>query len=241
VNAKGLEYSGIYEDGWISPYSHFILSAPRPKDLLRIKGFIPDLPGLSKNQELTVSINKLFQYKVTATAGLFDWAVPVPEKTSVTQIDIESSATALLPAPDSRPVIAKLSYIGLESKENYSFDYSVYDNAKPISNHIALDGWAGVESTISIPVTPHTDSILLTIEYPGWSGVADHSNLRVYEDDNSFHDYILNQGNNKVLVSCKKGKHEQRLRFESSQTFILPSPDLRRCAFRLVSIMPNNN
>jgi hypothetical protein len=97
VIAKGLEYSGIYEDGWISPDAHFVLAGPEAKDQIRIKGFIPDLPGISQTQELTICLNNKFHYTVSTRPGEFDWAIPVPANARFTQLDIHSESHAVLP------------------------------------------------------------------------------------------------------------------------------------------------
>jgi hypothetical protein len=44
--ARGLEYSGIYEDGWLSPRSEFVLGGGGPDAWIRVRGFVPsNLPG----------------------------------------------------------------------------------------------------------------------------------------------------------------------------------------------------
>ncbi len=40
----GLEYSGLYEDGWVSRDAYFKLGPSHPGQVLRFKGFIPATP-----------------------------------------------------------------------------------------------------------------------------------------------------------------------------------------------------
>ena len=238
VSARGLEYSGIYEDGWISPDAHFVLAGPEAKDQIRIKGFIPDLPGISQTQELTICLNNKFHYTVSTRPGEFDWAIPVPANARFTQLDIHSESHAVLPDLDARPVAAKLTYIGLESKETYSFDYSKSDLARPIANHIGSDGWSSASSEITIPVARATKSLILKIEYPGWNGIAMHAVLKTYDQSNHLIVATLNQGLNQVVIPCANELQQMRLHFKSDQVFTLPAPDARSCSFRLLSITP---
>ncbi len=41
--ATGLEYSGIYEDGWLSPKSQFVLGRGGPNAWIRVRGYRPCL------------------------------------------------------------------------------------------------------------------------------------------------------------------------------------------------------
>jgi hypothetical protein len=233
-----LEYSGIYEDGWISPDAHFVIAGPEANDQIRIKGFIPDLPGISQTQELTICLNNKFHYTVSTRPGEFDWAIPVPVNARFTQLDIHSESHAVLPNLDARPVAAKLTYIGLESKETYSFDYSKSDSARPIANHIGSDGWSSASSEITIPVARATKSLILKIEYPGWNGIAMHAVLKTYDQSNHLIVATLNQGLNEVVIPCANELQQMRLHFKSDQVFTLPAPDARSCSFRLLSITP---
>jgi len=238
VNAKGLEYSGIYEDGWLSADSHFVLAAAEAKDHIRIKGFIPDLPEIADSLVLKISVNNAFTYSVNAKPGKFDWALPVPDKTAVTKLDIHFSAEALLPHSDARPVAAHLSYIGLESKDIFEYDFTQGDKARPISNHVGYDGWANPSCAITIPVSDTTKQLVFNLEYPGWPGVQKHAKLSLKDDLNHVSDFILNAGLNEIVVPVNYAQHQVTLKLESNQKFTLPAPDSRECAFRIISIRP---
>jgi hypothetical protein len=238
VKAKGLEYSGIYEDGWISSDSLFTFAAAESNDQIRIKGFIPEIPGITQNETLTIRVNKTSQYQVVCSPGAFDWALPVSSTTRVTSLELHSSAHAQLPAPDLRPVTAHLTYIGLESKGVYTYDYSNADSARPLASHIGSDGWAGQNAEITIPVSTATHSLILKIEYPGWEGIAKYVNLTIHDQQNNAIRTVLNQGMNVIRVPCNVGLSKITLRLETNVSFTLPAPDLRRCAFRLVSLTP---
>jgi len=241
VMAKGLEYSGIYEDGWISPDARFVLAASEPKDQIRIKGFMPYIPGMEKEQSLTISLNDNHTYYVTLSPGAFDWALPVYNNQRTTSIVIHSTSRAQLPSPDQRPVAAHLSYIGLESKGVFSYDYSKSDSALPLATHIGSDGWASSTSEITIPVSAITSKVTLNLEYPGWQGIPSRNRLTLRDQHNRLTEVILNPGLNTIVLPCKAGSNHLSLHLESDHSFTLPAPDLRVCAFRLVSITPAIN
>ena len=238
VMAKGLEYSGIYEDGWISPDSRFVLAAAEPNDQLRLKGFIPDIAGITSNETFTIRVNGSREYNVICGPGAFDWAIPVWSTKSATTVEIHSSAHPQLPSPDLRPVTAHISYIGLEDKGVYRYDYSKIDAALPLASHIGSDGWASSDSVITIPVASKTKSIIFKLEYPGWIGIASHAKINLRLNDRPSKQIVLNQGINEIVLPCELGSHQIQVSFETDQPFTLPAPDLRQCAFRLLSITP---
>ena len=238
VTAKGLEYSGIYEDGWISPDSRFVLAAAQTNDQLRLKGFIPDIAGNAKKETFTVRVNGTQHYRFSCGPGAFDWAIPVGNASRVTSLEIHSSLHAQLPNPDLRPVTAHLSYIGLEDKGVYSYDYSNPDMARPIASNVGSDGWTSPNAEITIPVSENTHALLLKLEYPGWAGIASHANLIIHDQDNHVIYAVLNQGINEMIIPCKEGLRVLTLHLETDSSFKLPAPDLRLCSFRLLAIAP---
>jgi hypothetical protein len=238
VMAKGLEYSGIYEDGWLSPDSHYVLAGAESNDQLRIKGFIPSITGITQNNVLTIRVNQNNEYQVHCGPGAFDWAIPFDYKASVTTLEIHSSEHAQLAYPDQRPVCAHLTYLGLDSKKAFSYDYTDTNIARPFASGIAQDGWASTTSKMTIPVDGKTRSLLFKVEYPDWEGIPSNSDLMVYDEDYKITHSVLKYGSNDIIVPCKYGSSHVTVRFECKQSFILPNPDLRHCSFRLLSIKP---
>jgi len=238
VTAKGLEYTGIYEDGWISPDSNFILAAAQANDQLRLKGFIPNIAGMSKNEIFTIRVNGTKNYLVNCGPGAFDWAIPIEIGMSVTSLEVHSSNHTHLPNPDLRPVVAHLSYLGLENKDKYAYDYKQSESAHPLASKIGSDGWASSNSEIIIPISINTYAVKLKLEYPGWIGVSSHSNLIIQDQDNRLNRFILNQGYNEIIIPCKAGTRQTTLHLETDVSFLLPAPDSRRCAYRLLTITP---
>jgi hypothetical protein len=129
-----LEYSGIYEDGWVSEHSFCRLS-PRAGSSAAsqavVKGEVPALPGGDPNFET------LAELRVDGSAvarellrpGDFELRGDVPAATASAAnpthaVELKFSRFQHLPEnngyPDGRPVAARLHYIGLQPASNTS-------------------------------------------------------------------------------------------------------------------------
>jgi hypothetical protein len=117
AEATTLEFSGWYEDGWISQRSYVVLAPKKEGDNLVIKGMIPEAAKfLTGGQKITVLVNgvSICEQKELRT-GLFTLSLHLPDnknKGLSTKIDIAFSSIEKLPDPDNRPVSAQISYLG---------------------------------------------------------------------------------------------------------------------------------
>jgi hypothetical protein len=130
-----LEFSGIYEDGWISEHSFFILKPKADKNFLLIKGSIPLFETSSfsgklkkiKNRltggvkrventefhsELYISINGKRIFTRQLTPGTFEIKVPVNLSVNRQRIALFFSNSIHLPGSDARIVGGKIDFIG---------------------------------------------------------------------------------------------------------------------------------
>ncbi|MHB1947185.1 MAG: hypothetical protein ACYCQI_03620 [Gammaproteobacteria bacterium] len=108
-----LEYSGIYEDGWISEHSYFNLTQPKDAKLV-IKGELLKMNGPSPSSELVVSIDnhKLFSKEIYP--GYFIIKLNVANNPGRHNIALHFSKVVSLPRGDNRPVSAKIESLGFE-------------------------------------------------------------------------------------------------------------------------------
>lgn len=110
----GLEYSGIFEDGWISDVAYVVLRAPLEgqQRVLNLTGQIPDIGGAPFSTNLTISINDQVVYKGLHTKGGLRISVPITgivDDGASAKVQIESSALQRLPHGDGRPVSLLIS------------------------------------------------------------------------------------------------------------------------------------
>ena len=118
VTATTLEFSGWYEDGWISQNSYVILGPAQPGDSLVVKGVVPGIGSfISKDQEITVLVNGVqLGEKHLLKPGPFALTFPLSagnEKKTSTKVELVFSSFEKLTAPDCRPAAAKIDYLGI--------------------------------------------------------------------------------------------------------------------------------
>ena len=116
---SGLEYSGIFEDGWISDAAYVILQAPSPagKANLHVSGLIPDVGGVPFDSVISVKVEDQTVYSSKLSKGLVDIRIPLDAslfKGNAAKVQVESSALQRLPNGDDRLVSMHLTEIVLE-------------------------------------------------------------------------------------------------------------------------------
>lgn len=107
-----LEYSGIYEDGWISEDSYFKLKQTNHYAKLLIKGMIPKIDEkFDTNITILVDGKRVFQQLLTL--GDFDLKIPIhSNKVGNKKVEIHFSKFQYLPNGDGRPTVALMKTIG---------------------------------------------------------------------------------------------------------------------------------
>lgn len=115
VANPGLEFSGIYEDGWVSPQAMIRLGSVSAAANLRIRAEIPLLPPMgSLQRELVVRIDGEIAAKVPLAPGAVSLQLPIKNAERRHLIEFSSDAHFVLGPGDDRPVIFRLSQIRLE-------------------------------------------------------------------------------------------------------------------------------
>jgi len=102
-----LEYSGIYEDGWVGEDSYAVLAGGPAADL-QIRASVPAHAG----KHLKVIVNGHVVASVPVVAGPLDLHVRVPASSTRRLVELRFAATIHLKAPDLRPAAALLSFLG---------------------------------------------------------------------------------------------------------------------------------
>lgn len=109
---RGLEYSGIYEDGWVSERSFFILAPQTNTRYLVIKGMVPLIAAPDFRNNLAVSIDGREVVKRPLGVGAFEVKVPVSSGTQRHRIDLAFDRYQVLPGVDARSTGGKIEFIG---------------------------------------------------------------------------------------------------------------------------------
>lgn len=108
----GLEYSGLYEDGWISERSFFVLTPKPDTRYLVIKGMVPQIDAPDFRNTLTVSIDGREVVKQPLGLGTFEVKAPVSVNGQRHRIDLAFDRYQVLPGADGRPTSGKVAFIG---------------------------------------------------------------------------------------------------------------------------------
>ena len=113
---KNLEYSGIYEDGWISEQSFFVLLAKPISKFLVVSGIIPQIKNTNFSTVLKISINGKEVAQPKLGLGNFEVKVPVSALLGRQRVDIAFTNNQQLPGEDGRVTGGKINFIGFTEK-----------------------------------------------------------------------------------------------------------------------------
>jgi hypothetical protein len=112
---RNLEYSGIYEDGWVSERAFFTLSSKLDTRYLLIKGMVPQIDKPNFRSTMTVSIDGKEIVRHPLGLGNFELKVPVSGNGQRQRVDLAFDRHQVLPGADLRPAGGKIDFIGFVS------------------------------------------------------------------------------------------------------------------------------
>ena len=234
--ATGLEFSGLYEDRWVSPAADLILGEGRPGETVRLVGYVPTLPGLAGQAagRLTVTINGEVQV-LPSPPGRFDWILPIARPGPKTRIELRFSCPGVLPPGDDRPVGGQIDYIKIEPAPA-SFAFGPGLSAMIPASGIDSDGWAAPAADLSVPVPAGSEGVQIRLEYPGWPGMPATGEIDISADGADPVRCFLKPGPNLLTLPLRPGPLVRRLHLVAPRGFQLPAPDGRVRAYRILSV-----
>ncbi len=238
--AHTLEYSGAYEDGWLSAHSKFVLAGTKAGNFVRLRGAIPassDTKGT--HGTVAIRLNEETVCELAASPGEFDWLLPVPRTSATTAIDLRFDTTLSLAGRDGRPVAAKLEYLGLaNATSTLDIDYTRADGPRLAAAGVSNDGWAARETSIVLPPSDEPVELSLHVEYPDWSKEARGGSLVAQVAGSNLVSRVeLVPGHRTTMRMVIPAAASLRtLRLSAPAEFSLPAPDTRKCSMRLLQI-----
>ena len=111
---KNLEYSGIYEDGWISEKSFYVLSPSSNSKFIIVTGSVPQIADPYFSTILRLGVNGKEIGSQRLGLGNFEFKVPVTALEPKQRIELTFSKYQTLPGADGRIAPAKINFIGFE-------------------------------------------------------------------------------------------------------------------------------
>jgi hypothetical protein len=110
----GVEFSGFYEDGWVSDHAMMKLGSSRAGGHLVIRGMVPVIGALAKGNLLRIRIDGKLVATESLPPGRIEVNVPIVEDRSVTSVNLDFTLQEKLPNGDDRPVSARIDMIGIK-------------------------------------------------------------------------------------------------------------------------------
>jgi hypothetical protein len=107
-----LEYSGLYEDGWVGEAAFLRLAQPRNEAALVVRGTVPRIRDRDFSTEVRVLVDEREVAHRLLAPGEFEIRATPGAGRAVRRIDLRFTRVQSLPAPDGRPVAALLKGIG---------------------------------------------------------------------------------------------------------------------------------
>lgn len=228
--APDLEYSGIYEDGWLSEQAFFYLTQPTQQGYFVIQGMIPQLKDPHFKTTLRVFIDGREAINKTLTTGDFDIHIP-HQGSGKHKVTLQFSHWQELTAPDSRPTGALLKFIGFKENTPTSKISRFPEDLTPSieSSGIYKDGWLSEKSYLYLTQREKKGNLVVKGVIPQIGDPNFQTEIQVFIDDRKVMSKKLPIGDFELQIPNQEaGKHKVALEFSKSQ--LLPAPDSRTTA-----------
>ena len=226
----GLEYSGLYEDGWVASDAYVKLGPSHPGQVLYFKGFIPDTSRFhERGVDLTISINETPTEIVHLQPGDFTLTRLIREPAAITSVSLHFSDAQIYGRRDDRLMSAWVREISIGDLPNLS---AFRNLANPQGEKIRLtgvdaDGWIGRTATFKTPAFPDFKVLKIDLEMPGWAAVP-ATGVQVYLDGKLTQTREAPRGTYLSLYLPLPGDGGHEVRLEADQVFALPHDPRQR-------------
>jgi hypothetical protein len=239
----GLEFSGIYEDGWTGDQGFMTLYAESAGNVV-MRGTFPAGIGLDGVQ-VALTVGSAQPVLITLKPGPFMITAPVAAGSS--RIGFRFSGVGRLPSGDGRPAVVRLASVAIESGRDHSAAPSgppdnaaspaaglpkFLEDAAEEASGIFSDGWIAPAANIVVDADGAT-KVTLQGMVPGGIGLDDQE-ITVGGDVSPPIRRKLATGNFQIEVPVREGRSKISLAF--SEAAALPDGDGRYVAALLRSV-----
>jgi hypothetical protein len=236
-NYPGLEYSGLFEDGWLADRSYVCLAPSKKGDVFTFRGEVPNLAEFRQGLGLTLTIDGQPTEPIVLHPGPFTLNRFIPQDSNVTRVGITFTKAQVYGANDARRVSAFLYECSVRPTDdllafNRSLDRPPGDSFQ--IHGLWPDGWAGREVGFRLPPTDRPRNLDLRLEFPSWAPVGARQ-LVVEMDGATVFTQAVKQGTYQDLSIPLAGVGEKSIVIRADGDFALPGQD-RRCAYRVIQM-----
>lgn len=239
-----LEYSGLYEDGWVNGAFKARLTQATPGNELVLRGSIPPFPGTENfRTDLTVLIDGQQLDKRTLSTGEFEVRVAAGPTTGPRWIECRFSDTRVLPAPDTRTASAYLTFIGFVAADPSlarppecltTFPAGLkHPRLNPVGIH--ADGWVGKQFKVCLTQPTTGDRAVIRGEIPQVPNTSEkfQTELTVFLDGTEVARKTLQAGEFEIRAPAGTNPGSRVIECRFSNDLALPPPDVRRAVAHL--------
>lgn len=115
LGAEAPEYSGFYEDGWLSDESYVRFGGSDAGNKLTVRGMVPALGTLANGRlKVAIRINDEPSHEEALKPGDFRLDIPIHQTSAITTMNIRFSDRTALPGLDGRMVSALIRSMRIE-------------------------------------------------------------------------------------------------------------------------------
>jgi hypothetical protein len=236
-----LEYSGIYEDGWVAEDSYAVLAAGKAADLL----IRADVRPASGGQQLRVLVNGRQLVARSVAPGHLDLRLAVPASRSPRRVELRWSSVAPLPAPDGRPTAALLRLLGVVPHGSVGtqsppvvLQHFPSDLSNPNVSYSGIygDGWLHRQAFVTLMGGKAAD-LLLRAEVPA---VAGGQTLQVQVNGRQITSRHVAPGHLELRIAMPPSEGPRRVDLRWTSAPRLPAPDGRPASalLKFLGILP---
>lgn len=220
----GLEYSGLFEDGWVADDAYVKLGASKPGQLVTFRGYVPSIAKFrNEGIELTISINEKPTEIVTLKAGEFNITRLITEPAEITTVSLHfSDAQVYDTKRDKRPVSAYVREISIEDNPDVSSFRSLMNEKGERVEFAGLDddGWIGQKTTVTTPIFDTFKVMKVDLEMPGWASI-EANELSVLLDGAQVQALTVPRANYQTIYLPIAEGIAHKIEFTSQKTFAL--------------------
>lgn len=239
---RALEYSGIYEDGWISEASYFGLAQPDAASTVVVRGAVPEIGDPAFSTELQILVDGQEVARRLLRPGRFDVRAVPPPGAGRRRVELHFSNLQHLGGDDGRPVAAQLDAVGFQAGAATTpvdaitqFPQDV-QQAGPAISGLDQDGWIAGMSFFWLRQEGAPADVVIRGMVPQINDPAFTTLLRVLVDGQEVTSKTLGLGDFEVRAPAPAGPGARRVELQFSATQALPAPDGRAVGAQLRSI-----
>jgi hypothetical protein len=160
---KNLEYSGIYEDGWIGERAFLRLAPPRERVRFDVLGTMPWEPGPSGVSELVVRVDGIEKARQPLKFGQIKISFELEPSSKPIDVQLLANGVTPLSGGDRRPASIRLTRIGWGADARaFPAEYkpAVGMDAKIDAVGLWSDGWSAPHAELTLAGGPPTQLVV---------------------------------------------------------------------------------